>query len=755
MATIYGTTGNDSLYGTTDSDSIYTGMGRDWVVGSGGSDFYSLGYKSSIAYLRYGFTDYDMVSYRDAWQGMALATSTTMYIVADLQLGTVTKFEGSSVLGTDTLVGADAVHGTDANDTLRGRDFWHYEEFHGNGGNDLIDGRGGEDWVNYQISTAGISVDLAAGTVTSTDPAVGTDTLREIEGVVGTMSDDTYVAIGHDGTSANRNSFGGEWNMFAPLGGNDTVTGNGQTALQLGSYAAALTVDLSLQTSLGTSANIVSFTPMDSTTGIAPGSLLASGVNFVVGGAYADLLIGGGRVNTAGATLATSESDDLSFERFRGQGGDDTIRGGTGFDRADYRQGSLTEGIEVNLALGRVVGDALLVGRDTLRGTESVLGTYLDDVYDARGFTLASAASASANSGDILAVVPEGVTLTSRAFNEFIASGGNDLVTGNGATRVTIDHSIEKIAGVSSRVVFTGQQAGYADYGLTEGGLGHVDFTATYAVRGGIGNDEMTGTAGYQQLQGHFGNDTLRGADGDDILYGYTGGDKNALNLSTTSTDNDSLDGGAGNDLLRGDFGNDVLQGGTGADTMEGGTGNDTYRVDNLRDVVTELARGGTDTVYSAVANYTLGTQVETGRISIAGVANLTGNALANTLVGGAGANRLTGAGGKDTLTGGGGNDVFDFNLATDSGTTSATWDVVTDFTAGDRIDLAGIDADTATAEDDAFSGTLVTAFTAAGQLRFDAATGVLYGNTDADGAAEFAIQLTGVASLGAAALVL
>ena len=43
-----------------------------------------------------------------------------------------------------------------------------------------------------------------------------------------------------------------------------------------------------------------------------------------------------------------------------------------------------------------------------------------------------------------------------------------------------------------------------------------------------------------------------------------------------------------------------------------------------------------------------------------------------------------------------------------------------------------------------AFDGT-----DAAGQLRFDAGTGMLYGSTDADADAEFAIELTGVTDLG------
>jgi Ca2+-binding RTX toxin-like protein len=259
---------------------------------------------------------------------------------------------------------------------------------------------------------------------------------------------------------------------------------------------------------------------------------------------------------------------------------------------------------------------------------------------------------------------------------------------------------------------------------------------------------------------------------------------------------------------------------------MTGGDGSDVYSVDNTGDVVSETnataSIGGTDTVNSSLAAYTLATNVENGRIVATSAANLTGNSgnnvlyagagnnildgssgtdsvsyayaaagitvtLANnlaqstvgsgsdtllsienltggnfndSLAGNSGNNTLTGGLGKDVLTGNGGNDIFDFNALSEMGTSSTTWDRITDFNLGDKIDLSTLDADTAFTGDQAFTAPVVGGlfsgvFASAGDLYFDNAAHVLYGNTDADAAAEFAIQLLGVSTLTAADLFL
>ena len=81
-----------------------------------------------------------------------------------------------------------------------------------------------------------------------------------------------------------------------------------------------------------------------------------------------------------------------------------------------------------------------------------------------------------------------------------------------------------------------------------------------------------------------------------------------------------------------------VDDGGTGVDTMTGGDSNDVYYVRDVGDVVSETnaaAAGGIDRVNSSLAAYTLGANVEEGRILSGGTANLTGNGLGNLLMSG------------------------------------------------------------------------------------------------------------------------
>jgi Ca2+-binding RTX toxin-like protein len=121
-----------------------------------------------------------------------------------------------------------------------------------------------------------------------------------------------------------------------------------------------------------------------------------------------------------------------------------------------------------------------------------------------------------------------------------------------------------------------------------------------------------------------------------------------------------------------------------------------------------------------------------------------------DTLLGGNGGDSLMGGEGRDRLTGGPGSDDFVFNKTAETGRTRTTRDVITDFELGvDDMDLSAIDANIRAGAignqaftfigGDAFAGV-------AGQLRF--AAGVVSGDVNGDGKADFQIAVIGILSL-------
>ena len=175
-------------------------------------------------------------------------------VTVDLELGTAT---GDGSVGTDTITGTGVIQvaGSQFGDTFYGRTTTGQaaENFEGRAGNDFIDGRGGFDRALYNMDGAvstGITVDLAAGIVTG-DDAVGTDTLRSVEGVRGTNFADTFVATGFGTSSTNAGT--NDFNEFDGQGGNDTITGNNNTRLIYSSATSGVVVNFSTGTVTGDS----------------------------------------------------------------------------------------------------------------------------------------------------------------------------------------------------------------------------------------------------------------------------------------------------------------------------------------------------------------------------------------------------------------------------------------------------------------------------------------------------------------------
>ncbi|UPK02139.1 M10 family metallopeptidase C-terminal domain-containing protein [Bradyrhizobium sp. 170] len=136
----------------------------------------------------------------------------------------------------------------------------------------------------------------------------------------------------------------------------------------------------------------------------------------------------------------------------------------------------------------------------------------------------------------------------------------------------------------------------------------------------------------------------------------------------------------------------------------------------------------------------------------------LSGGVGNDTLIGGAGNDKLIGGSGVDNLTGGNSGDIFVFLLG-ESSATSGQHDRITDFVSGtDDIDLSGFDAISSTGSYDQFKFLATAAFSgAAGELNYfyNSSTGVttLQGDTNGDGVADFAIDISGNVAINAADL--
>jgi Ca2+-binding RTX toxin-like protein len=590
----------------------------------------------------------------------------------DLKTGKGTDDGDLAGVGVDTIVGGvSGVAGSDNNDTLLGSNAPTLEIFIGNGGDDFINGRGGFDLANYASVvdnpvTSGLTIKLAAGTVTSADGSAGKDTLFSIEYVRGSRFVDDYDATGFSNSSANAGSLG-NFNQFEGMHGNDTITGNGNTRIAYFNATGAVEVDLAAGTATG-NASVGSDT-------------ITGGVNGVSGSQFADILSG-------------SDNEPGTGESFDGRGGNDFIDGRGGYDEANYdADPAINAGIEAKMAAGTVKSASAAVGIDTLRRVEAIRGSNFADVYDATGFS-----DTSTNAGSF------------GTFNSFEGLNGNDTITGNGNTQITFNNAT---AGVTVNLA-AGTAVGNASVGSDTilGGVSRVRGSShndtitgdglNNILEGQIGNDNIKGGAGSDGLNGGDGNDTLDGGTGADNMQGGFNNDTYVVDNANDFVDEAGASGtdtvkssisfslvasakvkgafehltltgaaninGTGNGLantLTGNSKNNVLNGGANADTMKGMAGNDTYIVDNAGDIVDETGGSGTDTVNSAVSFSLVTSSKVKGtleNLTLTGTGNIngTGNDAANKLTGNSGKNELKGAGGNDTYVVGTGDTVIE-----------------------------------------------------------------------------------------------
>jgi len=369
LNTLKGGSGNDNIAGSGDGDLLAPGLGSDQISGNGTGG--------------------------DGWFGDGQDTldysNTTALINVNLPGNTVSQ--GSDI---DTIVGAagniDDVIGTAAGDTILGNtdDNW----IEPGAGNDSVNGGTSgcsvdEDTYDVEDATAGVTVDLAAGTSTG---GSGTDTLANIEDVNGSESADSFAGDACD------NELFGE-------GGNDTLSGgagngadgddffdggSGIDTLDYGANTHATTVDLDFAGCQGDLANECDELQPNT----IENAILGTGDDTFFGSVFNNIVWPGG--------------------------GQNAVSGGDGIDTVNYSVG-YTAGITINLSGGGATGG----GTDAIDGFENAVGTAFNDQI------FGTDVVAGTNGANLLVGGKGNDSISANAGPDFVRAGaGNDIVRG-------------------------------------------------------------------------------------------------------------------------------------------------------------------------------------------------------------------------------------------------------------------------------------------------------------------------------------
>ena len=708
MATITGTSGNDSLNGTVDADTIFGLAGDDTILGGDGNDRIDGGIGNDSLN---GGTGINTVDYSGS------ATLVNVNLLTGLATGGY---------GADTLVNFQNIIGSALGDSLTGNT--GNNVLTGGGGADTLTGGDGIDTADYTAATAAVVVNLTLGTGRF-NVAEG-DLLIGIENLTGSGFNDSLTGdTGNNlllGLAGNDSLLGGDGSdtMDGGAGSADSMTGGNGDDL----YYVDSTTDKISETSTGgldlvnSSANYSLSFYVENLTLTGTANLNGSG------NSSANTITG----NTGDNSLAGGSGNDSLIggagnDKLNGESGIDTMTGGAG-DDAYYIDNAADQVVEVAnegtdtvnstmaWTLGAEFENLTLIGTTGVAGTGNAKGNIIN------GNVGSNLLSGLGGNDSIVADVPSD---TLHGGNDTLdgGDGQNTLVGGLGNDTYLVTTGTDTIVealNAGTDVVNSAISMTLVDNveNLVLGGV--TDLTGTgnglaNVITGNTGANVLSGAAGADALNGGIGNDTLYGGAGVDSMVGGAGDDDyyvddsadktielasagtdqvfasvsftltadleeiyadglNAINLTGNTLNNlivgnasvNLLSGSTGADTLIGNAGNDTLNGGAGVDSMVGGADNDTYIVDTALDLTIEGLGAGTDTVLTTI-NWTLADNLEA--LTLGGTSGLigTGNILANTITGNIGANLLAGLGGADTLIGNDGADTMDGGTGNDS----------------------------------------------------------------------------------------
>ena len=393
----------------------------------------------------------------------------------------------------------------------------------------------------------------------------------------------------------------------------------------------------------------------DNSTGvtITIGSGTILGIENVIGSRYEDRI--------------TGDSENNIIE---GGAEGDTLDGGGGNDTVSYRSSDM--GVTVDLSDNSTSGGH--AASDMISDFDNIIGS-------ARADTL---------TGDGNPNVIEG------------AGGGDTLDGGGGADTLSYESSTSRVDvdlrdgdtvdGVqlimkSSGGHASGDKVTYNTFEHITGSR-HGDIlngnSIANTLRGGAGNDRLNGHGGDDTLEGGPGGDTMDGDEGSDTATYANAAAGVTVNLAGGSGRGDAAgDKFTSIEKFVGSAHDDTFISGEDADEMDGGAhkeGGDTVSYEESKAKVT-VNLGISTAQSSDAASNPEGSYARGDIFTGTNIENVIGSDFNDSLTGSSGSNIIEGGEGNDTLTGNGGDDTFKFARGDGS-------DEITDFNAGDRIDL-------------------------------------------------------------------
>ncbi|MBL28017.1 MAG: hypothetical protein CMM50_10775, partial [Rhodospirillaceae bacterium] len=665
--TLLGQEGSDTLHGSGNEDSLLGGVGNDVLFGEGGDDT-----------LLGGAGNDNLIG--SAGTDTASFAGSSAPVTVDLAAGTATGQGNDTISSVENVLGSDGndsiagsleenlLEGAAGNDTLLGAA--GDDTLDGGAGNDSMVGGDDTDTASFAGLSAPVTVDLAAGTATGQ----GTDSLEEIENVLGSSGDDSIA--GDEGG-----------NVLAGAAGNDTLDGADGDDILLG----------------------------------------GAGDDSALGGDGADVLVGGASVSGLTALFGPTViagTEPATVAVFDNPSFVDTSN--TSSSESDTIQASLTSlGHTVTTFTGITAAEieAALSGVGALVIPEQEAG----DIAGALDSAAEAAIADFVSSGGLLVIASNPITFLNSIFGFSLSFGSGVNATLNTAEvagtifadgpttlpseNATVGLSIASLpsgaipvyaASGSATVTAIPFGAGQivtlgwdwfngAPLGVTDDGwLEVLDRAMTFAsadgddtLAGGAGTDTLSGGSGDDVLDGGDDSDLLLGGPGDGTLLGGAGDDG-----ATGGSGDDSILGGDGSDFLEGEAGADTLIGGAGENFLFGGADNDVI----IGDAAVDVIDGGT------------------GDDSIAGGGEadvISAGDGDDTVFGEAGADVIAGGAGDDLIDGGDDNDAIEGNAGDDSLTGGDGADLLDGGDDNDEL-IGGGDADTligAAGDDDLFGG--------------------------------------------------